>query len=531
VRKTPFEQAVELTRNLYNFAALHVVAEDIGGVWVNRYTSVTYGREEDLRSVPPVVGAKRERHDGHDFLCLRQRLRRNDAEEFVSAAIRRNAQIGADSISYDVEPAITGFRPEKPSRELADASLWNASGWSREHIGIVKEAAGLVLSNSTAWQFDEALGFLRKVIWLPIPLREYPEKLGDLDEFWPTPIEFEVQSTGGAANVEIVRDLLKVTGDRITISGTLIQHDLIAGHVVFNGLGPHSLPIDPDAIDLVLCVDGVPVDAKAHRFLRQISMTFALETGADTSFTVPGAGARPSMTFKVSRPEMQEQNIGSTPKDTIRHKSWAIGRSFRNPTRSVDAERFYDPIVMPDSVQRAFDDLRQFGTGQHRPRVLVADPYALDERALYAIGTIAARFGSVASIEVVSGFRAGNMEVMPEKVRTFRDIWDAFVSSMFPSRSKSAAATKRQETERNAFDAAARVANALAVGFRFYRAERLHDRFLVIGERVWHVGPSFNKIGEQISAIVEISDERVKAELIESLLRFTAGPLLKEAKP
>jgi hypothetical protein len=48
---------------------------------------------------------------------------------------------------------------------------------------------------------------------------------------------------------------------------------------------------------------------------------------------------------------------------------------------------------------------------------------------------------------------------------------------------------------------------------------------------VWHVGPSFNKIGEQVSAIVEMTDEKIRAQVLESLARFTAGPLLKEAKP
>jgi hypothetical protein len=64
------------------------------------------------------------------------------------------------------------------------------------------------------------------------------------------------------------------------------------------------------------------------------------------------------------------------------------------------------------------------------------------------------------------------------------------------------------EVERYAFNTAEKVTKQLKVQFRFYKAERLHDRFLVIGDHVWHIGPSFNKIGEQISAVVEMSDER-----------------------
>jgi hypothetical protein len=282
---------------------------------------------------------------------------------------------------------------------------------------------------------------------------------------------------------------------------------------------------------LTLCVDGVPLDAKSHRFLSRISMHFGVETGPLTSYTVPEAGGRPQMTFNVSPTELKEQVVGKPPKASVRQSAWIIGRIFRNPGRPEDAERFYDPATIPDTVQRAFDDLRRLGAEQHRPRVLIADPYALDERALYAIATMAARFGSVATIEVASNFQAGDTDTMPARRGEFSKIWEAFLSCIWSSRRKAALAMKRKETQRIAFEAAERVAKIVKVAFRFYGAERLHDRFLVIGDRVWHVGPSFNKIGEQISAIVEITDERIKAQVLESLGRFTAGALLKEVKP
>lgn len=62
-----FEQAIALTRSLYNSAALHLVAEDKNGVWVNRYTSVTYGREEDLRSVRRCLAQSAKNNPGPDF--------------------------------------------------------------------------------------------------------------------------------------------------------------------------------------------------------------------------------------------------------------------------------------------------------------------------------------------------------------------------------------------------------------------------------------------------------------------------------
>ena len=525
----PFAQAVQLTQAVYTFAALHLIAEQKAGAWVNRYTSLTYGREEDLRSVPPALGAKCEEGSGATFLCLRQRITRDEAEKFVSQATQGSVGIDTYTVAYDVEPAIVGFRAENPSGDLADGSLWHSSGWSREYVGRVKEVAGHALTLLSAWRINESSDFLRKAIWVPIPLREHPEKLGDLDEFWPTPITFDVGRVDGVSAIRIAYDILKPEDDDLTISGVLIQNDLIWGHVCFKGGGPHKLPIDPEAIDLTLCVRGVPLDAQAHRFLSRIAVGIAVDAGVCDTYTVPEAGGRPEMTFPVGSSEMKQQLIGKPPKPSVRPAAWTIGRLFRNRSVLPDAERFYDPVAMADSVQRAFDDLREFGRGEHRPRVLVADPYALDERALYAIGAIAARFGSVASIDIATGFKAGDMDAQPTAGGFFSELWAACRSRLPFGRVP--LLTRRQEAERLAFSAAESVSKQIKVGFRFYRAEGLHDRFLVIGERLWHVGPSFNKIGEQISAIVEMTDERVKAQVLESLARFTGAPSVKETNP
>jgi hypothetical protein len=135
----------------------------------------------------------------------------------------------------------------------------------------------------------------------------------------------------------------------------------------------------------------------------------------------------------------------------------------------------------------------------------------------------------VSSIDVVTGFKSGDGGTSGRR-GIFSTVWSA-IKTWISSRSKEALAKKRQEMERRAFQTADRVAKQLGVRFRFYGAERLHDRFLVVGERVWHVGPSFNKIGEQISALVEMTDERVKCQVRETLARFTGGALLKEVVP
>jgi hypothetical protein len=527
--RSPFDQAIELTQPLYTFAALHLIAEKHNDIWKNRYTSVIYGREHDLRSIPPKPVPKEEEEAGNTFLLLRQRLERSEAEAFVKDAINGRADIGARTVVYDIEPAITGFRPAHSTENLAEVSMWNSSGWSREHIGKDKEIAGYTLSPSTAWRIDEGLGFLRKVIWLPIPLREHPEKLGDLDEFWPTPIAFEIRRANGTHSVAISYDILRPADDRVRIHGAVIRNDLIYGHVCFEGRGPHPLPVEPEAIDMSLCVDGIPLDARANRFITGVSMRITTDTGPHGTYVVPEAGARPEMKYLLSRTEHRQQVIGNKAGTSVRHTAWTIGRIFRSTLRSADSERFYDPATMPNAIKGTFDDLQQLGNGERGPHVLIADPYALDERSLYAIGTVAVRLGGVSSIDIVTGFKSGEGSASGKK-GLLGTMWAA-VKAWALFNSKEAQMKKRQEMERKAFETADRVAKQLGVRFRFYSAERLHDRFLVIGERIWHVGPSFNKIGEQISALVEMTDERVKWQVRDTLGRFTAGELLKEASP
>ena len=80
----------------------------------------------------------------------------------------------------------------------------------------------------------------------------------------------------------------------------------------------------------------------------------------------------------------------------------------------------------------------------------------------------------------------------------------------------------RQQTEAATKVAAQNIATKLNVSISFYRIESLHDRFLLIGDRLWHVGCSFNAFGQEISAVVEMRDERAKASMLDIFERTTA---------
>lgn len=91
--------------------------------------------------------------------------------------------------------------------------------------------------------------------------------------------------------------------------------------------------------------------------------------------------------------------------------------------------------------------------------------------------------------------------------------------------------TARIETEEKAKVVAQKVATQFKVKMFFYRVESLHDRFLLVGERLWHVGCSFNQLGQEITAIVEMRNERVKSAVIEIFNRARSKPPVFEVHP
>jgi hypothetical protein len=81
------------------------------------------------------------------------------------------------------------------------------------------------------------------------------------------------------------------------------------------------------------------------------------------------------------------------------------------------------------------------------------------------------------------------------------------------------ALTNRQHEEAAAKSVADRIKARLGVSVVCYRVRGLHDRFRMIGKRLWHVGPSFNMFGKEFSAVVEMRDPRRVAEVVAYLDR------------
>ena len=473
-----FQTAVELTLPIYTSAVVHIVAELRGSQWCNLYTSVIYGREIDLLSVPDYVD---HAVYGQSVLCLRVRLNRPDAECFVASARNGSAPCGSWTVAYATREVVTGFRPATSFSDMNEHSFWETSLWSREAIGTQKNFDGKDLRRTNAWKVAEYLRCLDEARWLPIPLQRHPEKLGDLDEIWPSPLSLESRNGDGAWELEVTSIAPSLLTLDVRITGTLIRHDLILGALHLNGRGPHRINEDVDRINLLTSIDGVPMDANAHGFMRSMTMRPTIYSGA--SYTVPSHGARPEMHFPIGRSDSSPSLIGTPRVDTTRHEAWIIGRLFRFYGQPGDVERVYDPIANGDAVERAFNDLHQYGRSELPSEILVADPYALEERALHAIAVMATREGQVRSVRVLTEFDSAP-KARPWLSQVLAGLWKVL------ARRDSAKQTARAKAEVDAMLLAQQIATQLNVSMSFYKIEGLHDRFLLVGERLWHVGCS-----------------------------------------
>jgi hypothetical protein len=364
---------------------------------------------------------------------------------------------------------------------MNEHSFWETSLWSREAIGTQKNFDGKDLRRTNAWKVAEYLRCLDEARWLPIPLQRHPEKLGDLDEIWPSPLSLESRNGDGAWELEVTSIAPSLLTLDVRITGTLIRHDLILGALHLNGRGPHRINEDVDRINLLTSIDGVPMDANAHGFMRSMTMRTTIYSGA--SYTVPSHGARPEMHFPIGRSDSSPSLIGTPRVDTTRHEAWIIGRLFRFYGQPGDVERVYDPIANGDAVERAFNDLHQYGRSELPSEILVADPYALEERALHAIAVMATREGQVRSVRVLTEFDSAP-KARPWLSQVLAGLWKVL------ARRDSAKQTARAKAEVDAMLLAQQIATQLNVSMSFYKIEGLHDRFLLVGERLWHVGCS-----------------------------------------
>jgi len=510
-----FTAAVRLTESIYTHAVIHCVAEQSEGAWQNLYTSATYGRDLDLTSVPTHVDHRT--YDNGRLLCLRMKTTRAEADRLVSEAKAGKTSFETWRVNYAFEETIEGFRQASRATDLSDNSFWETSLWCRESIGSLKSFGDVPLTRSSAWRVAGYLECLQEARWAPIPLPRHPEKLGDLDEIHPSPLSIELSNDNGVSAFRVDSTDPTLFEHDVQTTGTLIHDDLIVRALHIIGAGPVRVEEDFEAMALLTTVDGIPMDLQANWFMRSLSMNTTLY--GNEKLVVPAEGRRKELEFIIPRTQSTPTFIGTPRATLVRHQAWIAGRLLRTETPAADSEYFYNPVSDPGAPERALRNLQTFGKDQKAPRIVVADPYALDERTMHALAVMSLREHHIPVIYVLTQFQTGSSH------RSATTLPGADGNGA-PSE-----ATARMLAEQNARAAAQKVASQLNVTMIFYSIESLHDRFLMVGERLWHVGCSFNQLGQEISAIVEMRDERVKYTVTQMFDEAQSHPPVFEVRP
>lgn len=510
-----FTSAVRLTESIYTHAVIHCVAELDDGAWHNLYTSATYGRDIDLTSIPVHIDHKT--YDSGRLLCLRMRTTRDEADRLVSEAKAGRTFFETWEIIYSFEETVEGFRQASRATDLSDDSFWETSLWCRESIGSRKSFGHIPLTRSSAWRVAGHLECIQEARWLPIPLGRYPEKLGDLDEIHPSPLSIEIGNDNGASAFRVDSIDSSLFEHDVLTTGTLIHDDLIVRALHITGAGPVRVEEDFEAMALLTTVDGIPMDLQANWFLRSLSMNTTLY--GNEMLVIPAEGRRKELNFIIPRTESIPRFVGTPRTNLVRRQAWIAGRLLRTQVPAPDSEYFFNPVCDPDAPERALRNLQSFGKDQRAPRIVIADPYALDERTMHALAVMSLREHRIPVIHILTQFQTGSSHRL---------------SSNSPGSTDNTAppeTTARMVAEQNARTVAQKIASRLNVTMIFYSIESLHDRFLMVGERLWHVGCSFNQLGQEISAIVEMRDERVKLAVTGIFDEAQSRPPVFEVRP
>lgn len=479
--------------NASNAAAVTVLADARDDALWNVYTTVIYGREGDLRSFP-AAGDDVQVADT-PFRVLRKRMTVEEAQAFVAGAESGVVALLGKRISYGLGQAVASFRSHGQLEPGPRSPLIGESTWGRERAATLKQLEDVELTERTLPAVAQRLALFEIQRAAAAPISRHPEKLGDLDEFYLAPVDVDTESEGESTSISLAWSAEPLDGD-IRTEVTLYKDDLETVHVSFFSIGKHRIDGAFDAIVYQVSLDGIPIVRSGGYFTRFVGIAM----GIDPQQTLKvGDSGKYDFTLPVQPRAVMRTGAGELPAPRPRTALRFLVDRWREG--AGDSEFVYDPRE-PGVVECAFRDLQKLGVHENARDIYVVDPFVLSEPALRSIAAIASGREAQTRIWLLSKFE--DVE-SPQR--------DAGGGA--PGGDTSADASRRQQVEERFRSTAKRVQDALGVEIRVVAAKgiSLHDRFLVVGRRIWHVGHSFNAIGESLSAIVEMRNFTAKAKI------------------
>jgi hypothetical protein len=367
----------------------------------------------------------------------------------------------------------------------------------------------------------EAVAFLRRR--LHVDLADYTEYLGSLVLVVPDPVLRGVHHyfvSGADSGFErLVYRLLPRAGQSLEgLSLTILEQraNLLSRFetvaVPEDGLvvSSRQLPVQSSGYVVTHPIHGVLAYQPPLPFLRAVSIAMG-RIGRRVRIEVPetDAAGAPVASYDVAELEGERPiTVGSaTPVSGLAR---VIEAEERRERRAL--ARRYDQIWFDSGMRSSAIDFVRSRVGQARFEVMVADPYfggAQVLQFLHAVHRIDVRFTILTSRLAFESEEASG-RIAPEE------------ETEVPARS-----TVRRNNEQRRLGAfAAAIGTFARRGITDAEAlvltgkvPPLHDRFLVVDERVWFLGNSLNALGERASMILQPPDPEPVIQRLQALRR------------
>jgi len=474
-------------QDVYDSVVLHLLAERDEAGLHNVYTLALHVRSVDVYTVPREIDW---RSCGMFFATVV--LMDVAAYSAVEAEIEKNGQLelGGQLVHFSLHSRVEGFQPGFfADLEFVEAAPVSGSSWCRHHAGIEKSLGGLFLSSSSVADISRQLDCTKTLRWAVLGLAMNPHRLRDLDEIWPCPVRVMRHED----NLHIA-DLYKVLAGRsVMLRVNLWADGLLMKSCSFSGAGPYHVPRGYDACEIELFVDDVLMEKSLATVIKGLDIHLGVQS-TQRSFAMMRP-KRKGITAPIGPRTITNVKIGTLDASSARSLSYRWRTQQSSLTRPHRIEQIYNPLIA-DPLKSAFRDLRLLTAGQPVKHILVVDPFSLDVDALEAIVAVAASKPANLTLDIITKFQKPPKEeetTYEGRVQKFR---------------------RAVEYVAHELTIHVRVFNAIGIG--------IHDRFLFVDERVFHVGPSFNALGEELGATVEMSDIQAIAELrkiLDALLK------------
>ncbi len=490
----------------------------------NINTTVVYGTERmRLRSHRPLMQSSRDASRSGQFWASIVVVDAGAADAFIEQTQTTIAMFPESDveIAYDLESPYDGFIPRG---DFADSSYdqmpGGAPSWRRRFPPQSRSVNGVTVEEAHLADIVAELPKFLQIEYEPLNLEHALDRIGALDVLYPSHVRaaFHGEPSGVRYEIEDSLEWIERLGTP-TLAMEFGQLGMLVGARTIIPLAADTIEMDPPhSARHCLTVGGIVLDGSGGTFVRIIQTQLGI---MEPDIAVKAGGATASI--PVTPRNTQRSRVGNAEplRDVFgpRHLAKVWREQMEWKTKHVEHvfDGANDAKTRAKGLELLSEIIRSEIDACEAPAVvLIVDPFGLGIETLKAMIPLAAGAPN-GELWLLSN----NSDAPPSSLVDFvlREV-RKFIARLRKM--------SLQDVLDEAFaHSASVVAKQLKVKIRWYKPNvPLHDRFLKVGERIWHVGHSFNRFGCDLSAIIEFRDLEEKARLLRIFdEQFSVGNL------